>query len=96
MIQVIRRRGECSTFGDNGGSNDVSGVMGHIVRSFSRGQRVGFGRLEISGVDGQGRRRSCVRDDEGQVECDRLNQLPSLYVAVGEDERNVYTQRLAN
>ena len=52
MIQVMRRRGECSTFGGNGGSNDVSGVLGHRVRRFSRGQRVGFGRLEISGVDG--------------------------------------------
>ena len=52
MIQVMRRRGECPTFGGNGGSNDVSGVLGHRVRSFSRGQRVDFGRLEISGVDG--------------------------------------------
>ena len=89
----MRRRSECSTFGNNGGSNGVSGVLGHRVRSFSRGQRVGFGRLEIGGVDGQDR-RSRVRDDECQVERDRLNQLSSLYVAIGEGERDVYIRAI--
>ena len=92
---IIRRRGERSTFGGNCGLNDVSGVPGHRAPSFSRGRRVDFDRLEIGGVDGQGR-RSCVRDDEGQVECDRLNQLSSLYVAIGEDERNLYIRAMVS
>ena len=48
---MIRRRCECSTVG----------ALSRRGRSFSKSRRVGFGRLKIGGVDGQGQKRSCVR-----------------------------------